>query len=71
MLCCFVAQAVGMVVDQLVDELDTDKDGLISWEEFSEWNRRRDRHDPPLAPSGRAAPLSIFNYKGGSPSFVV
>jgi len=32
--------AVGMVVDQLVDELDTDKDGLISWEEFSEWNRR-------------------------------
>jgi threonine 3-dehydrogenase len=28
------------VVDRLMTELDTDKDGLISWATFSEWNRR-------------------------------
>jgi hypothetical protein len=29
-----------MLVDRLMEELDTDKDGIISWLSFSEWNRR-------------------------------
>ncbi len=32
--------AVGHFVDKLMDELDTNKDGLVSWGTFSEWNRR-------------------------------
>ena len=31
--------AVGSLCDLLMDELDTDKDGFISWTTFSEWNR--------------------------------
>jgi len=31
--------AVGALCDLLMDELDTDKDGFISWTTFSEWNR--------------------------------
>lgn len=33
-------QTVDAVVDKLMDELDTNKDGYISWGTFSEWNRR-------------------------------
>jgi len=33
-------EAVSQVVDLLMEELDTNKDGLISWGTFSEWNRR-------------------------------
>ena len=33
-------EAVGEAVDRLMEELDTNKDGLISWGTFSEWNRR-------------------------------
>ena len=33
-------QNVGAVVDKLMKELDTNMDGLISWQTFSEWNRR-------------------------------
>jgi threonine 3-dehydrogenase len=32
--------AVRVIVDKLMDELDTNKDGHISWATFSEWNRR-------------------------------
>ena len=32
--------AVDSIVDRLMDELDTDKDGIISWLSFSEWTRR-------------------------------
>jgi len=32
-------QAVGPVVDKLMQELDTNRDGLISWATFSEWSR--------------------------------
>eukprot|EP00937_MAST-01D_sp_MAST-1D-sp2_P007059 g7059.t1 len=32
--------AVRDAVDQLFEELDTNKDGLVSWGTFSEWNRR-------------------------------
>ena len=32
--------AVGHFVDKLMEELDTNKDGLVSWRTFSEWNRR-------------------------------
>ena len=31
--------AVEEIVDRLMDELDTNKDGLVSWRTFSEWNR--------------------------------
>jgi len=31
--------ATGKVADQLMSELDTNKDGMISWATFSEWNR--------------------------------
>ena len=31
--------ATGNVADQLMSELDTNKDGIISWATFSEWNR--------------------------------
>jgi hypothetical protein len=31
--------ATGKVADQLMSELDTNKDGIISWATFSEWNR--------------------------------
>ena len=33
-------EAVGATVDKLMDELDTNNDGLVSWKTFSEWNRR-------------------------------
>ena len=33
-------EAVREAVDRLMEELDTNKDGLISWGTFSEWNRR-------------------------------
>ena len=32
-------EAVGEAVDKLMNELDTNKDGLVSWTTFSEWNR--------------------------------
>ncbi len=32
--------AVDAVVERLMQELDGDKDGLIPWLAFSEWNRR-------------------------------
>jgi len=32
--------AVDGFVDTLMEELDPDKDGVVSWAEFSEWNRR-------------------------------
>ena len=32
--------AVDGFVDSLMEELDPDKDGVVSWAEFSEWNRR-------------------------------
>ena len=31
---------VNGLVDKLMDELDTDKDGVVSWGTFSDWNRR-------------------------------
>jgi len=31
---------VGPIVDNLMEELDTNKDGLVSWPTFSEWHRR-------------------------------
>jgi len=31
---------VGPIVDKLMEELDTNKDGLVSWPTFSEWHRR-------------------------------
>ena len=31
--------AVKAIADRLMEELDTDKDGVISWLSFSEWNR--------------------------------
>uniref|UniRef100_A0A7S3EX56 EF-hand domain-containing protein n=1 Tax=Haptolina ericina TaxID=156174 RepID=A0A7S3EX56_9EUKA len=31
----------GSLVDRLMDELDTNKDGFVSWGSFSEWNRRK------------------------------
>jgi len=33
-------EAVGPVVSKLMEELDVNKDGHISWSNFSEWNRR-------------------------------
>ena len=30
---------MGALCDRLMDELDTNKDGEISWKTFSEWNR--------------------------------
>ena len=35
-----VASLLPMQVRQMMDELDTNKDGLVSWPTFSEWNRR-------------------------------
>ena len=33
-------ETVEAVLDKLMEELDTNKDGLISWATFSDWNRR-------------------------------
>ncbi len=33
--------AVDEALDMLMEELDTNRDGYISWETFSEWNRRK------------------------------
>jgi len=31
---------VGPVVDRLMWELDVNEEGIVTWENFSEWNRR-------------------------------
>ena len=31
---------VEAIVDKLMDDLDTNRDGMVSWMTFSEWNRR-------------------------------
>jgi len=49
---------VGDMVDRFMDKLDTNKDGLISWQAFSEWNRSNTVDD--FVGSSLNTPLSLF-----------